>query len=594
MSTSETPKFFRIRKDEGWFSATQTCDFFLKDPVLSFFRKRCRDCVKEYSTTKKNSEDFFMQQGIQFEEEILRLIREKLGKKSVVSVGLDISDVYSDRKALETFRLMKRGVPVIYSGIVQNPENKTFGKTDFLVRYDFLHRIIPSIEPLEKKFSPKLGKNWYYVVIDVKYSTLHLASDGIHLLNSDRFPAYKGQLLIYNLALAYMQGYDSGKAYLLGRKWVYTCKGVPFYGNHCLQRLGVIDYENYDVNYNDKLIEALNWLTLVDSDESATWNYQKYPLSHVNLYPNMNNRYDQPWHDLKNKIALDNGEITGLWYMGVRNRQISLDHDICTWKNKNCDVGTLGVAETNLSYILEQILDVNRSKRYKMLPLKLDDPGQEWLMNPKLEFYVDFETWNGSLACSNSFANTDNIIYMVGVLDNFGNYECFITDRISKENEKIILQNFSRYIRDTIARYELSENEVNCVHWSQFEPRIWRNKIREYRISDHINWFDLLDVFQGEPITIKNSLTFSLKDIARAMHGHGMICTTWDENMDGGDSSILAQIAEEKCRDDGNKLYETEELERIISYNRTDVVVLLEILDYLRRKYYQHRNKKRI
>ena len=67
------------------------------------------------------------------------------------------------------------------------------------------------------KFSP----NYHYRVIDIKWSQLQLCSDGFKILNSDRYPAYKGQLAIYNLALGKIQNYIPNNAYILGKSYIY-------------------------------------------------------------------------------------------------------------------------------------------------------------------------------------------------------------------------------------------------------------------------------------------------------------------------------------------------------------------------------------
>lgn len=591
------PKFYRVRPEDGWVSATATHPSFLKDPLLSFLQARGRSDVEAKTSVvgdKKGYQDFFMKQGVSFEAEVLSLLRKRIGARSIVKVGNSLDDARSDRKAVETFRHMKKGVPVIYSGVVQNPATKTYGMPDFLVRYDYLKKLVPSVDELSVQYSPKLGKNWYYVAIDVKYATLHLASNGVNLLNSDRYPAYKGQLLVYTLALEYMQGYNPERAYVLGRKWHYVRKGVHYNGSDCLERLGLISYDGYDREYPAKLNEVLEWLAQVNDPQNVDWNYEEYPLSHPNLYPNMNNKYDHPWHELKQEIASRNGEITSLWRMGPHNRDISLEEGICSWKDPSCSAETLGIGEWKAAGTLDQILKVNRSKRTLILPRQLDDPGQEWLERPKLEFYVDFETWNGCLSTSfTQFANTENIIYMVGVLDNKGNYNCFIAERLDKDSERKVLREFACYIRETITHYELSENEVNCVHWSQFEPRMWESATRRHRIANRISWFDLLDVFLLEPITVRNSLTFTLKDIAKAMYGHGMISTTWPEDMDGYDSSVLAQMARDQAAMTENKLYDATEMKQIVEYNRTDVTVLLEMIEYLRERYHKSTKRRR-
>ena len=74
--------------------------------------------------------------------------------------------------------------------------------------------------------SPLLKQDYHYVVIDIKFSTLPLRADGKHLLNSDKYPAYKAQCLIYRDAVGLIQGYTSQYAFILGRRWKYTQKDV--------------------------------------------------------------------------------------------------------------------------------------------------------------------------------------------------------------------------------------------------------------------------------------------------------------------------------------------------------------------------------
>ena len=85
----------------------------------------------------------------------------------------------------------------------------THGIIDLLVRSDYLHKLVDEC-PLtqdEIKIPNKLDtKSYHYIVIDIKFSTLPLRSDGKHLLNSGSYPAYKAQCLIYTQAVGLIQG----------------------------------------------------------------------------------------------------------------------------------------------------------------------------------------------------------------------------------------------------------------------------------------------------------------------------------------------------------------------------------------------------
>ena len=120
---------------------------------------------------------------------------------------------------------MKQGVPIIHSAPLSNKKNKTYGIADLLVRSDYLNQLVDVPIDLPDGRATKLNTDYYYVVIDIKYQTLKLKSDGLHLLNNNSIRAYKAQTWIYNQALGNIQGYTPSCAYILGRRWNYTSKG---------------------------------------------------------------------------------------------------------------------------------------------------------------------------------------------------------------------------------------------------------------------------------------------------------------------------------------------------------------------------------
>ena len=97
--------------------------------------------------------------------------------------------------------------------------------------------------------APHLNGEYHYRVIDIKCTTLNLCSNGELLRNSDRIPAYKGQLAIYNAALGELQGYIPSRAYILGKAWKYVTCGMMYRGNNCFDLLGHVDFEGFDNNY---------------------------------------------------------------------------------------------------------------------------------------------------------------------------------------------------------------------------------------------------------------------------------------------------------------------------------------------------------
>ena len=85
---------------------------------------------------------------------------------------------------------------------------------------------------------PDLGANdWHYLVVDTKFTTLHLNASGTELANDGSAPAYKAQVYIYNRMLGRLQGFEPPKSYLLGRGWQRRQSSVTYRGS---QRDGTI------------------------------------------------------------------------------------------------------------------------------------------------------------------------------------------------------------------------------------------------------------------------------------------------------------------------------------------------------------------
>ena len=179
-------------------------------------------------------------------------------------VSIDSSESFES-----TIKLMKQGIPIIHAAPLKNRYNNTGGTADLIVRSDYLHKLVnecPLTEEEQHIESPKLGFPFHYVVIDIKFTTIPLKSDGRHILNSGMFPAYKAQTLIYNNALSYIQGYKPRYSFILGRRWKYNNKFGNFNSFECLDKLGVIDYEGVDKDYILKTKSAISWINDVNKN----------------------------------------------------------------------------------------------------------------------------------------------------------------------------------------------------------------------------------------------------------------------------------------------------------------------------------------
>lgn len=616
--------------DDSWISATSTYNYMMKDPLLDWlkhhynslvhkhrtYRRVVNKCLKE-SKSSYNFTAYIMEQGVAFEKKVMKLIIKKFGSERVAEIHGELAP-RDPIKVKETLDAMRKGIPIIHSGVLHNPQNKTFGIPDLLIRSDWLNFIVddvPLAHNLEIKSAPKLAdgpevdqsgeekpvlrKKWHYRVVDIKFTGLLLRADAIHLLNSVSFPAYKAQLLIYNWALGYMQGYTPDQVYILGRRWKYTSKGETYTGNACFDKLGIIDYSTSDEEYIEQTENALKWLREVRSDEAADWDILNYPLKRWELYPNMCNAHDYPWHAVKENIADQTKELTNLWMVGPRNRKLALQEGISQWTDKDCTPEVLGITGERTSKILDAIIKINRSDKQKISPKYISNNIGSWKQSDTIEFFVDFETCNGVVSSIKRLpaANTKTIVFMIGVgyIDPITKqwiYRDFTVNRLTFEEEARICCEFSDFILSKSKEHRVKQ--PRCIHWAQAEDVMWTDAVERHNpISDSWkswmwNWLDLLVVFKEEPIVINGCMSFGLKDVASAMKKHGFIKTSWNKKsvcVDGQSAMIAARKAHNAARDAHTSMKKIPVMKQIIKYNEVDVKVLYEIITYLRKNH---------
>jgi len=612
-----------------WVSATDLRNYMLRDPLLdwlniNFTEKRFKNNEKrfkmyksfvkigkskkkDYSNVKKKVSNTFHQyllnQGHTFEEKVVKRIKKKVGSKNFIDLSKN-QDPKLKSSFLETVEAMKLEIPIIHGGVLHNELNQTYGITDLIVRSDFFGKLF-KINPLKNDEitipSPNLIslKNnkplkYHYRIIDIKFSSLSLRADGIHLLNSKHTPAYKAQLWIYNQALSNIQGYNPGKSYILGRKWSFeSCKGY-YNGHSCFDRLGVIDYEGIDFSYCSKSEKAIEWMRDVKSPESKDWIIDKVPLTRPELYPNMSNLYDEQWREIKYKLSENIKELTSIWMVGTKNREIAHKNGIYKWNDKRCTSKKLGLNGEIVGKVVNEILKTNKGNK-KINPSKIKNNVHNWKNKGKIEFFVDFE-FIGTMFTD--FSNIENdceqeFVFMIGV--GYVNkkeewiYKDFTCKEKTAEEEIRIFLEFSDYIINISKKYKCKN--AKCFHWGNAEKSNWERFFERHKAYDvrkiMLNiqskflweWADLMEVFKTEPITVKNCFNFSLKSIAKAMYSHNMIQTIWDDSCSDGLEVMMICSNSYKLK---NSL-ESSGMKNVILYNNVDCKVLFEILSYLRK-----------
>lgn len=610
-----------------WVSASNIRNFMVDDPLLDWldYYSRCNTkpyikhssceynyidepnrCTSledfitthDFNNTPNAFQSCIMKKGVIFEALIINIIKEKFPDK-FVEIG-SYQHAKSTRKYLETVDHIKKGTPIIYQGVLHDHDTKTFGMPDLLVRSDYLNKIFDSIVIDASKIIKSNNDNpWHYRVVEVKFSTLDLCADGIHLRNSNKnMLSNKGQLYIYNKILGKIQNYTPSKSYILGKKTVYKKNSCVFIGEP-FNRAAHIDFRVNDFDIRSKTANAVNWIRNMRS-QGHLW--KLFPPSRKELRPNMCNSGDGVMYTIKEKIAEKQNDITQLWMCGVANREYADKYGIVNWRtNPNLVSENLGVSGDKTVSTLQLIIDYNQDttlvepfiptselpKKYLIHPNKIKTNLFKWRKSQNIEMFIDFETVSDLI--SDEFSGS--LIFNVGIgylIDGKIKFKGFTVDELTIVGEKKLIIDMHTFIHDMTQKHN-NGKQPKLWHWSHAERTFYRSSI-----GRHINviptnqllnnWCDLLKIFKDEPIVVRGSLNFSLKSVVKAFSDHGFINTNYQESKvaNGLDAMVLAYQEHLKCQTNGMRLIDSKIIKDIEYYNQIDCKVLCEILLYLR------------
>ena len=595
---SSKNKKAKLNDDINWknmISASSTRNYFLNDPIIDWLKEYNIKSIYDLPLIKHNTENnfqniidtpftqFIMNQGCQFEEKVIKIIKQK---HNVVQVAESYQS--TNIKLFEkTITLMKKGVKIIYQGILHDYDNKTFGAPDLMIRSDYLNKFIGYNIYNESFGSPKLNTKWHYVIVDIKHSQINLTADITHISNSDSIPAYKGQLLIYTNALNSIQGSNVKKAFILGKKYSYCIKKNTYYINEFMNKLGTIDYDGFDKEYNNKLIKAIEWIQSVRTNGH---NWQLLPLpTKEELYPNMKNDKDGMYNKIKKSLAEEIHEITSVYYCGIKNRKEAMTNGIFGWNDKKCTSKTLGFNDGKIANRVDAILKINRQNTNIILPKNIKYNDIEWRTRNKneMEFYLDYETLNsnfGTINVDNTHDNVDlNIIFMIGVgyeKNKKWEFKSFTAMKNTCNEEKKILDSFWNFINKKLK--ESGKTVPIFVHWSNAERTVYDKSRERHSYLPQKKMIDLYQVFINEPIVINGALNYSLKTVAKALFNNNLITTIWDNTSSCANGLNAMLLAYQVYNDQDSNPLEDLTMKEIKKYNEIDCKCLWEIINYLR------------
>ena len=583
--------------DLQWVSATATRNFVLNDPILDWLDLygeskgfRLDTSLDEYDP-RTSFIEFLFSKGNEFESAVAAFLNER---HFVTRIADGPADYRNIDLAERTFSAMLERAPIIYQGVLIDPEHRTYGVPDLLIRSDVLPDLFPQILSTEDAaFSaPDLGDHgWHYRVVDIKFHTVGLLAAG-EVGNSGSEPAYKVQLFIYNQALGRLQGFEPPLSYLMGRGWR---KGDNM-GTSCMDVLGPVAQSGTVANKyptGQLAANATDWIRRLRS-EGARWGV--FPNPSVNeLYPNASNNQDAPWHIAKNQIVKELHELTQLWQVGVPGRHKAHEAGLFQWTDQQLTPESVGVTGEKRSRVLSELLAVNRESGPIVKPAHISAERDVWHRPRGIEFFVDFE-YVSDLA--DDFTKIPEkggqpLIFMIGCghLENGQwSFKSFTVSELSEPAEALIIDEWIEHIESARLRLAPNVNEPILFHWSPAEVTNFQNAYNSAkdRHPDKnwptMQWFDFLGkVVREEPVVVKGAFGFGLKGISAAFHSEGLIETLWGDGLsDGLGAMVAAWWCDQEARRQGVPFGTIDLMQEVGGYNEVDCKVMMEIIRYLR------------
>ena len=504
---------------------------------------------------------YIMEQGNIFEEELIKLVKKNHKVYEPVFNSYD-----NETKHNVTIKALEQGHDIIYQGYIYDKSNNIGGSPDLIVKSTYLNRLMNS--NIIKNFNIVSTINnkrnkYYYVIVDIKHSTIHL--NGIHIKNVNRIPAYKAQLYIYTKILNNLQSIVINKAYIWGKDYSDN--------SNFLNTLGVIDYDTVDKEFVTKTNNAIKWITTVHNDVMTI-----VPPSHDELYPNMKSA---SCIDTKKQLNKDVNDITTLWNCSVNHRKLAKEHNILSWKDDNLSSGKLGFSNDR-GTVIDNIISINKQTSDI---IRITKPITLNKQEDTINIFIDFEGFSDKMKCKIKngviLDNNNYYIYMIGIgyiMDNVWTYKSFIMKDTNSQTH--LVSSLFYYLRTLLRK--MKKTKIAFYHWSHYE-RTHFNRIKQdikLCLEDTTySFIDLCSIFQKH-VVIKDCFNFKLKSITTALYCNKMIETCYYKDsdcVDGLDACINAL-----------KLYDANEIvvnnpimKSIEQYNSIDCKMLYELYNLL-------------
>ena len=181
--------------------------------------------------------------------------------------------------------------------MVCDPDTKTFGFPDLIIREDYLNNFITN----KHYILDTNNTNYNYYIIDIKYHTLDFKKDSINLIPNPSQQQYISQMYLYTKGLRHLIHLSvlkdtliNHKSYILGRSW------DPYNNEKNTKSFGSIDFNLY-MRVLEKVNKGLIWYKELKNKGSQWCPYSPHVYE---LYPNMKNDKDNNWRKTKQNMRV--------------------------------------------------------------------------------------------------------------------------------------------------------------------------------------------------------------------------------------------------------------------------------------------------
>lgn len=516
-------------------------NYVLNDSIIDYF-SLCKKC--------KSDKSLFAYQNKERKYIFMTSILSNFTNSKIITTCQEIP---THEKFEHTLHEIKKNKSILYGAILFDFNQNIYCKYDCLM--------------LGKLISSTCVPNSYYPV-QIVNRTIKVFKDTYDITNDNINKKYKARSVILTTLLnKYQTNINNGDSFIIDNTFLANT-----------QFLKITRTDEYDTLVKDgilfynKIKQNLHKIDICNPKTSI-----------IPLIPNMNNQ-NPFWTTEKKKIAKRIKPITTIWNCGISHQQKLFDQQIYSYsdplfsldlmyKDENCSI-----VQKN---IIDKIIKINNQDTDLILPTTFTNINN-WKDNPKVEFYVDFET--------TMLIDTTRVLYLIGLGVRIGKiweYYSFCINPNQPDGEKYLILDWYYKMNEIKEFYNISKKIVTW-HWSCAEKAILVSILKKYpEVSMNIHWKDLQEVFTGEQIVIKGAFNYKLKSIVAALSNHGLIESSYS-NLTCG-SGIDAMVDGYNCYMSASRMnidirhYLTEK--NIIEYNRLDCYTLFEMLQYLRNNF---------